>query len=521
MKRPVVYIFILIWLCGGRIHAVETSEIVCFRHAVNFQFHHQTISLVFISEVVQAVEELYQKGLISKTAHGTLITEATNISLNVCETGAYRLDKQDEVISQRPALVTAGSLILGPTLGNIFANNDKAKEVTIFRTKLENIMKETEKKENFFKKETKEMKRKQEVLMHLNNVAESFQVMKLQFDDFRSSPSNRATNVVIKKVLKHTMKVYKKMALIPKTTQINLEDKILLPNGTFHIQFTAFKDRDCKKARFDIKALSLLPTQQCATLHASTADYTSVETANECHYIGPIQEGIRMSDKSLMLPTGAYTIPGKCPEKPQMSFRFINGSLFITPHNDKASTIIVCSGRLIKRAQLDMKYAYSTPASCYAYWANSQEITNIDLKSNSWGGVDADGRQLHQGNKVKEEEILLYHPIAALMDKNKPDNTPHLLGKKSKNGFEHFDCMLLAGAGITLLVLTTISGVTAIVYIIVKRRKKQYSIRALYRRNQDETLYIQEYSQKRGEDDDYFNDKTTDTSRLKEGGISE
>ena len=317
------------------------------------------------------------------------------------------------------------------------------------------------------------------------------------------------------------MKVYKKMGLIPKSTQINLEDKILLPNGTFNIQFTAFKDRDCKKARFEIKALSLLPTQQCATLHASTADYTSVETENECHYIGPIQKGIKMSDNSLMLPTGAYTIPGKCPEKPQMSFRFINGSLFITPTNDKASTIIVCSGRLIKRAQLDMKYAYVTPASCYAYWANSQEITDIDLKSNDWGGVDSDGRQLYMGKNVKEEEILQYHPIAALMDKNKPDNTPHLLGKKSKEGFENLDFMLLAGAAITLLVLTTISGVTAIGYIIVKRRKNQYSIRAPYRRNLDETLYIQEYSQKRGEDDDYFNDKTTESSRLKKGGISE
>ena len=72
------------------------------------------------------------------------------------------------------ALVTAGALILGPTLIKLFVNNDSAKEMNIVKATLGRFMKKTKVKLNDLQKELILVERKQKILTYLNEVAENF-----------------------------------------------------------------------------------------------------------------------------------------------------------------------------------------------------------------------------------------------------------------------------------------------------------------------------------------------------------
>ena len=53
------------------------------------------------------------------------------------------------------------------------------------------------------------VERKKEILMYLNEVSTNFRSMKMELDNFMTTQENKATNVVVRKLLKPTTKITK------------------------------------------------------------------------------------------------------------------------------------------------------------------------------------------------------------------------------------------------------------------------------------------------------------------------
>ena len=122
--------------------------------------------------------------------------------------------------------------------------------------------------------------------------------------------------------------------------------------------------------------------------------------------------------------------------------------------------MIVCSGQDIKNMKLSTSYSYTTPASCSAYWSNSPNPTTSDAHSLAWGGVDVDGRNMHSGRDIEENEVLFFHPMEnelKLKAEHKTAVKQLSVGKEEEDLHDSAKMMLL---GATIYILTTIGGST-------------------------------------------------------------
>ena len=179
-----------------------------------------------------------------------------------------------------------------------------------------------------------------------------------------------------------------------------------------------------------------------------------------------------------------------------MAYMTANGTCMIQPKKDEASAMIVCSGQTIKKMKLSTSYSYTTPASCSAYWSNSPNPTTSNAHSLAWGGVDVDGRNMHSGRDIEENEVLLFHPMEnelKLKAEHKTAVTQPSVGKEEEDVHDSVKMMLL-GATIAIAILTTIGGSTITILIIQTRRKsrdlKTARGRATYRRKTEEEVTL-------------------------------
>ena len=119
-----------------------------------------------------------------------------------------------------------------------------------------------------------------------------------------------------------------------KIHHFDFEEKIQLPEQTYKKTVTVNRDNDCEKASIDIKAISVWPPPNCASLHASAPDYTSVQSQRKCHYTGPISSRIVLHDSSLLIPSDAYSIARKYPPVLEIAYMTANGTCMIEPQKD-------------------------------------------------------------------------------------------------------------------------------------------------------------------------------------------
>ena len=279
--------------------------------------------------------------------------------------------KEKRSISTILATIFAlGSLIIGPAIGSVLleiSHNTKWR-ITELRREMEtaHLLIDLEKRIT--------ANAKVEEILASIFLHESIMSDLLQHSD------NKELNRTWKRILKYQIKEYVAAGFTKNTVEEVLGSaESLLPKGTYKIEATVHKNKDCGETKITIKAVGLVPDKSCLRRYIDQGDEDDItrlqtNTPGICIFAG--KESTLLADNSTFITSN--TIVGPCNNTATFEFRIKENTILVRPKSSRGYMSTSCTkGRTRKfiKKILYRDRLYVLPIHCNTWISNEKKRT--------------------------------------------------------------------------------------------------------------------------------------------------
>ena len=373
------YILLLLCLPDQTQETENSPKSSCQRIRRRVLLHHEITTLTYIKQMWKEIETQMDQRLIRNSTASMIFQSLERMSHGWCDPRFKCLSKEDK--KERRSITTVlatifafGSLIIGPAIAAVLLEISRNTKWRIEELKKElgttRLLADLEKRLNA-------NARVEEV------IASIFLHESIMSDLIHAD--NRELNRTWKKILKYQIKEYEERGFTKNTVEEVLGSAHdSLPKGTYKIEATVHKNKDCDKTRITIKAVGLIPDKSCLQLHSDQekdGDYIRLLTniKDVCVFAG--KESTLLADNTTFITSN--TIVGPCNNTDSFEFTTKENTLLVRPKSSRgymATTCIKGRTRKITRKLLYRDQFYGLPLHC-STWISNEKKRTIDPKT--------------------------------------------------------------------------------------------------------------------------------------------